>query len=175
MDNEAITVYTIGHSNVLFADLLRLLRLHEIAVLVDVRSAPYSQYTPQFNREALQQELQAAGIDYRFAGEFLGGRPTDPTCYKTGTVPDGHAKFLKVVDYAVVATRDWYIRGIDRLLTIARERPTVIMCSEEDPQRCHRQHLIAQTLLERGATVLHIRESGAAESAHAETQQPHLF
>jgi uncharacterized protein (DUF488 family) len=172
---EAITVYTIGHSNVLFADLLRLLRLQEIAVLVDVRSAPYSQYTPQFNREALQQELQAAGIEYRFAGEFLGGRPTDPTCYKTGTVPDGHAKFLKIVDYAVVATRDWYIRGIDRLLTIARDQPTVIMCSEEDPQRCHRQHLIAQTLLERGATVLHIRESGAVEPARPEMHQTRLF
>jgi hypothetical protein len=31
------------------------------------------------------------------------------------------------------------------------------MCSEEDPARCHRSHLIAQTLVKMGIVVKHIR------------------
>jgi uncharacterized protein (DUF488 family) len=173
--NETITIYTIGHSNMPFAALLALLQRHQIAVLVDVRSAPYSQYTPQFNREVLAQDLNAAGIDYRFAGAYLGGRPTDPTCYKTGVVPEGDADFLKIVDYAEVAKRDWYRRGLDRLIAIARAQRTAIMCSEEDPAHCHRQHLIAQTLLARQIAVWHIRATGDLEAARNETQQMRLF
>ncbi len=173
--DEVITIYTIGHSNVPFAALLALVQRHQIAVLVDVRSAPYSQYTPQFNREVLEQDLKAVGIDYRFAGEYLGGRPTDPTCYKTGAVPEGDANFLKIVDYAEVAKRDWYLRGLNRLIAIARAQRTVVMCSEEDPAHCHRQHLIAQTLLARQIVVQHIRATGDLEAARSEAQQMRLF
>ena len=42
-------------------------------VLVDVRSYPYSQFAPQYNREALQQALREARCQYLFLGEELGG------------------------------------------------------------------------------------------------------
>jgi uncharacterized protein (DUF488 family) len=107
-----------------------------------------------------------ADIEYVFAGEHLGGRPTDPTCYKNGAVPEGKANYLKLVEYAEVMKRDWYQRGIERLLQIASERLTAIMCSEEDPMQCHRHHLIAQTLLKRDVAVWHIRSDGRVEEAH---------
>jgi len=34
------------------------------------------------------------------------------------------------------------------------------MCSEEDPARCHRHHLIGRYLVEQGVYVLHIRFNG---------------
>lgn len=162
--NVAI-VYTIGHSNVPAFKIVELLKKNEIRVLVDVRSSPYSKHVSQFNREMFQSVLNQAGLDYKFAGEYLGGRPKDPTCYKDGKIPDGHADFLHIVDYPAVMTKEWYQKGINRLLAIAGDQRTAIMCSEEDPARCHRQHLISQTLLKMGVEVLHIRGNGQIQKA----------
>ena len=163
--DSRLRVYTIGHSNQGAADLVHLLQQHHIEVLLDVRSVPYSQYAPQFNRERLAHVLKKAGLGYAFAGDCLGGHPTDPTCYKNGKLPEEGADFLKLVDYRAVAEREWYHDGIARLLEIARQRPTAMMCSEEDPRQCHRHHLIAQTLLDLGVEVLHVRKDGRAEPA----------
>jgi uncharacterized protein (DUF488 family) len=160
-----MVIYTIGHSNQDQGDLIGLLGEQGIETLVDVRSSPYSRYAPHFNRESLGPALEHADIEYVFAGEYLGGRPTDPSCYKNGIVPPAQADFLKLVDYAAVATRPWFIEEIDRLLEIAGDKRTAIMCSEEDPAQCHRHHLIAQSLLERGVEVQHIRKTGAIEEA----------
>lgn len=165
MKSENRELYTIGHSTLTVDDFLRLLKENYIQVLVDVRSQPYSRFNPQFNRESLKHAMAYAGIEYIFAGEHLGGRPSDPTCYKDGVVPDSKANYLKLVDYVEVMKREWYQRGIERLLQIASERLTVIMCSEDDPMQCHRHHLIAQTLLKRGDTVWHIRSDGRVEEA----------
>lgn len=162
---EPLTIYTIGHSNVPAYKIVELLKSQGIEVLVDVRSSPYSKHVSQFNREMIQSVLNQAGIDYKFAGEYLGGRPKDPTCYKSGQLPTGHVDFLHEVDYPAVMTKEWYQKGINRLLEIAADSRTAIMCSEEDPARCHRQHLISQTLLHIGIEVLHIRGNGQLQKA----------
>ena len=173
-------LYTIGHSTLEMDDFLGLLKENYIQVLVDVRSQPYSRFNPQFKRDSFKHAIAYADIEYVFAGEYLGGRPTDPTCYRDGAVPEGKADYLKLVDYAEVMKRDWYQRGIERLLQVVGERQTAIMCSEEDPMRCHRHHLIAQTLLKRDITVWHIRADGRVEEAkplpeETKSQQLSLF
>lgn len=45
-------VFTIGHSNLEFAKFVASLKQHGIQALADVRSSPYGQYHPQFNRES---------------------------------------------------------------------------------------------------------------------------
>ena len=169
-EGKPLVVYTIGHSNGSADGFVGLLRQSSITLVVDVRSAPYSQYTPQFSRERLVQTLREARIGYTFAGESLGGRPTDPTCYFDGHVPIGRANYLKLVDYDTVRTRDWYCKGIMRLRDLTAQHTTALMCSEEDPAQCHRHHLIAQTLLNDGITVWHIRGTGARELAAVETK-----
>ncbi len=159
------TVYTIGHSNVAAEEVIALLVANEIAVVVDVRSVPYSQYTPQFNREMLELTLKQVRISYKYAGETLGGRPKDPTCYRSDNAPKNRGAYLKQVDYGAVMERPWYQKGIARLVEIAGVQRTAIMCSEEDPDDCHRHHLIAQTLLQQGIPVYHIRHAGAVEEA----------
>lgn len=59
MSNE---LYTIGHSNHSIEKFIKLLELHSIDVVCDVRSAPYSRHNPQFNRETLRQSLKQAKI-----------------------------------------------------------------------------------------------------------------
>jgi uncharacterized protein (DUF488 family) len=172
---DGTTIYTIGHSNLNAEDVVAALRRHGVAGVVDVRSVPFSQYTPQFNRDAFERMLTEAGIAYNYAGDHLGGRPTDPTCYRDGVVPDGPANYLALVDYDAVARRPWYRQALERLIELAAGQPTAIMCSEEDPARCHRQHLIAQSLLERGLDVRHIRKLGGVEPAMFEPKQLSLL
>lgn len=154
------TIYTIGHSNVPASKIIELLEPFDIKVLFDVRSSPYSQFCPQFNRENFAQNLKQARIEYKYAGEYLGGRPKDPTCYKDGQIPEGHADYLHLVDYPKVMTKDFFQKGIRHLIKIAGEKRAVVMCSEEDPAICHRHHLIGRYLTQQGILVLHIRGDG---------------
>lgn len=154
------TIYTIGHSNVPASKLVELLQAYKIQIVVDVRSSPYSQFAPQFNREMLERTLQEAGLQYKYAGEYLGGRPKDPSCYKRREILEGKADYLHEVDYPAVMKKDFFQKGIQRLLEIAKEGSTAIMCSEEDPAHCHRHHLIGKYLVGKGVNVLHIRSDG---------------
>lgn len=158
-------LYTVGHSNHSLEHFIGLLTRHEIAVLIDVRSAPYSRYSPQFNREPLRESLESSGIRYIYGGDYLGGRPSDPACY------DGDGN----VDYSRVAVQPFYERGIARLLDYSRVARTAIMCSEEDPEECHRHKLVAQTVLERGVPVMHIRGDARLETARMLPRQIGLF
>ena len=163
--DEIIEIYTIGHSNKDLAQITDLLMKYNIELLIDVRSYPYSKYVPQFNRETLLSALAGIQIAYWYAGDSLGGRPQDPSCYKCGQMPDGKANYLKLVDYQELAKRNWFKDHIRELVDKSIGRKTVIMCSEEDPIRCHRHHLIAKALSEMGITVWHIRGKGDLEMA----------
>src|SRR5437868_5544033 len=125
-------LFTIGHSNHSLEELIQLLENNGVMLLVDVRSTPMSRYNPQFNRENLAVDLPQRGIQYAFAGKYLGGRPVDPTCYKKRTLPDEGTDYLHEVNYPEVMKREWFIKGIDRLLELADEQTSAIMCSEED-------------------------------------------
>src|ERR1700681_414277 len=82
-------ILTIGHSTLQFDKFVALLHRHGVTAVADVRSAPYSRFSPAFNREALQASLRENGIGYVFLGEQLGGRPKDPTCYENNRVRYG--------------------------------------------------------------------------------------
>ena len=146
-------VFSIGHSRHPIARFLTLLEQHQIAVLVDVRSTPYSRFSPQFGRNALQSSVLAAGRSYRFLGKELGGRPEDAAFYDD----DGH------VLYGRRARSPEFLSGIERLepeLTLHR---VAILCSEENPEHCHRRLLVGRVLEARGIAVDHIRGDGRLE------------
>ena len=139
---------------------------------MDVRSAPYSKYVTQFNRENLARLLHEAGIDYYFSGKELGGRPKDASCYKDKQIPNEKVDYLSLVDYPVVMTKPFFQLGIERLMALAEDYRIAIMCSEEDPSLCHRHHLIGRYLVEKGVRVLHIRSDGNVVS---DQQLPNLI
>ena len=158
---STIVIYTVGHSNISIESFLELLRQHRIEQLVDVRSAPFSRYVPHFNRLALEASVKSAGIHYAFAGDRLGGRPKDPSCYTSEANQAGGSK----VDYGRTAEQPWFKEGLAGLIEKAGVCRTAIMCSEEDPASCHRHHLITASLLDRHIEVKHIRKSGRLEDA----------
>jgi uncharacterized protein (DUF488 family) len=157
-----VTVYTVGHSDHPTDAFLSLLQQHEIALVADVRSQPYSQWAPQFNRETLARDLQAAGIRYAFLGDSLGGRPKDRKLYDPGQ---------PYPNYERLAATAAYLGGIAQLLQLAATERVAILCSEGDYHHCHRGRLITPTLLARGVRVLHITPDGVLADATAEPKQ----
>jgi uncharacterized protein (DUF488 family) len=160
-------LFTIGHSNHNQEKLVQLLIDNGIQILVDVRTSPYSRYNPQFNKDTLEFWLSRSHITYIFSGKHLGGRPSDPSCYKHGVVPDEEVDFLHEVDYRAVMEKPWFQKAVEALIETAAETPTAILCSEEDPANCHRHHLIARYLLELypEVEVRHIRGDGRVYGA----------
>lgn len=147
-------VYTIGYGARDVEALVAALRSHSISTLVDVRSAPYSRYKPEFSKEALERELKRAGIHYVYLGDALGGRPADPDCY----VDDK-------VDYERVKSKAFYQAGIARVQSAwQRGVRFVLMCSEGKPEQCHRSKLIGESLAALGVPVAHIDENDELRS-----------
>ena len=148
-----ITIFTIGHSRHTAAHFVSLLHAHTIERLVDVRSQPYSKWAPHFDTSALAQLLAAAGIDYVFLGRQLGGRPDDRAFYRQ----DGS------VDYDRRRVAPDFVDGIQRLVTLAQNRRSTILCSEEDPTYCHRRLLVTPAIMRAGISVVHVRDDGRLE------------
>jgi len=162
-------IFTSGHSNHSADDLVRLVRDAGVEVIADVRSQPFSRFNPQFNQGALQAALRAADLQYVFLGDALGGRPVEPDLYDSG----GHVR------YDVVAKTERFQAGLERLLAGRDASRVAVMCSEEDPARCHRRLLVTRVLTEQGIPVVHLRGDGTsvteAELAAHESQQTALF
>jgi uncharacterized protein (DUF488 family) len=171
---KMVKIYTIGHSSHTAEHFTGLLKQHGIEVLVDTRSAPYSRYSPQFDRESLRELVLAAGVKYLYLGDVIGGRPKDESHYDE----QGRAR------YAAMGKGKEFLQAIARLEKGAADFRVALMCSEEDPAHCHRRLLVGRVIVERGAELLHIRGDGqlqeeaavAAQSGKEITQtQPALF
>jgi uncharacterized protein (DUF488 family) len=135
-----MTIFSVGHGRHPFNYFLELLRQYEIEFLCDVRSVARSRW-PQFNGGVLRELLNENGIGYEHLPEAGG---------KSKPKPDDLA------------------RGIDRIMEIASEVRTVMMCSESKPlsdhktprANCHRVGMLAPMLKAKGARIIHILPDG---------------
>ncbi|MGH7490528.1 MAG: DUF488 family protein, partial [bacterium] len=144
---ERPTIWTLGHSTRPIDELIGLLRVHQISLLVDVRTVPRSRYNPQFNTDQLALSLRDAGLRYRHLPELGGLRKP-----KKDSVNDGwrNASFRGYADYMQT---DKFQRALEELMAYGTR--TAIMCAEAVPWRCHRS-LIADALVSRRWNVRHI-------------------
>lgn len=144
-------IWTIGHSNHTFDRFLDLLKDERIEFVVDVRSYPYSRVAPQFNREELYAALSRTGLGYLFLGDELGGRPSRDEDY------DEQGRAL----YSRMAEAPPFQAAIARLLSGCRDHRIALLCSEGQPQECHRRLLLGKVLTDRGVQLRHILPTGA--------------
>jgi uncharacterized protein (DUF488 family) len=146
-----VPIFTIGYGSRALDDFVRVLKAHDFEYLIDIRSAPYSRFKPEFSKNELEVELRRHAIRYVYFGDKLGGRPEDRDCY----VDD------KMV-YARVKEKAFYREGIARIKAAFHKRlRIVLMCSEGRPEECHRSKLIGESLTELGIQVAHIDENDA--------------
>ncbi len=147
--------FTIGHSNHSPERFAELLDEHDVSVVLDVRSVPYSRRNPQYNREPLKDALMQEGYAYEFLGHVLGARGWgDEFMFSDRT---NSAK----VDFALVRGAKKFLEGIARVgeLIASGERPA-LMCAEGEPFDCHRFVLVSYQLVQEGFEVVHIMPDG---------------
>lgn len=147
--NQGMQLFTIGHSTRTLEELVGMLTAHGVRRLADVRTVPRSRHNPQFNAETLPPALAASGIDYA-SMKGLGGlrrpRKDSPNAAWCNAGFRGFADYMQTGEFET---------ELDRLIELAKEKPTAIMCAESVPWRCHRS-LIADALTVRGIDVFHI-------------------
>lgn len=152
MSEGRISVLTIGHSTHSLETFVNLLKAHTVGAVADIRSTPYSRYSPHFNRESLQTALRSHQIRYVFLGRELGARSDDPACYENGRVR-----------YKRLAQTELFRKGIERIESGSNTYRIALMCAEKDPLDCHRSILVAQALYRSGTPVQHILADGRLE------------
>ena len=145
-------LFTIGHSTHTAEKFLDLVRQHKIEAIGDVRSNPFSAWTPQFNRTALEPALRQAGIQYVFLGDELGARRVEREVYIDG-----------VARYERIAKLPAFQSGLERVRKGARKFRLALMCAEKDCLECHRTILVCRHL-RRDLNIGHIQEDGAIET-----------
>ncbi len=146
-------IFTIGHSNHTIEQFIWLLKQHQITVIADVRSIPYSRYNQQYNQEKLKHELNKNDIEYRFFGKELGARSDNPNCY-----------IEKKAVYEKIAQTEEFLEGLERLKKGLNQYNIALMCAEKDPINCHRAILISRHLKNNKIEILHILSNGKLES-----------
>ncbi|HEY2843748.1 MAG TPA: DUF488 domain-containing protein [Bryobacteraceae bacterium] len=156
-----MAIFTIGHSTLPIEKFLDMLRAHGIQLLADVRTIPKSRRNPQFAQEQLAASLQLCGIGYQHL-PGLGGlrrarKDSMNAAWKNASFR-GYADYMQTPEFG---------ESLDTLIRLADDAPTVIMCAEAVPWRCHRS-LIADALSARGVQVEHIL-SASSRKLHSYT------
>ena len=136
-----LIIHSIGHGRHPFKYFLELLQKYEIEFVCDVRAFARSRW-PQFNGLVLQELLRENGIGYEHLPETGG---------KNKPQPENLA------------------RGVSRIVEIASDVRTVMMCSESKPlsnhkvprANCHRVGMLAPLLRANGVSqIIHILPNG---------------
>jgi uncharacterized protein (DUF488 family) len=138
-------LFTIGYADFSISEFLFILKKNKINVVVDVRSAPYSSFKPDFNRERLKLLLNEHKLHYLFLGEYCGARTEDSKCYINNKV-----------DYGLLSKSHNFQLGLRRIKNGIQKYRIALMCAENDPITCHRNILICKNLKSPQLEIKHI-------------------
>ena len=139
--------FTIGYGDYPIELFLYFLQKTGIDTIIDVRSSPYSKFNPYFNRDNLENSLKRNNVGYRYMGDQIGGRYSNPNLL----FPDG------TVNYQKVRNTEIFQDGINQLISIISSgKKIALMCAEKEPERCHRFVLISRVLQSKGVNVIHV-------------------
>ena len=155
-------IYTIGCSTHSIESFVELLKKYHITALADVRSVPYSKFTPQFNKETLKKTLKQVGIFYIPLAEEFGARRKEPEAYTN-----------KRVDFIKTANLPKFLEGVKRIDTGLKKGFSIaLMCAEKDPLDCHRFVLVSRNLEKQlYIDVQHIHLDGSLEDKNSIEQR----
>jgi uncharacterized protein (DUF488 family) len=136
---------------------------------VDIRTIPRSRHNPQFSGPALARKLRAARIGYVHLPKLGGLRRA-----KRDSINGGwrNASFRGYADHMQTPE---FAEGLQRLVNLAKDKRSAVMCAEAVPWRCHgaeavpwrcHRSMIADALTIRGMRVQHIL-GGKRSSTHS--------
>jgi uncharacterized protein (DUF488 family) len=131
---ETADFFTIGYTGRKTEDLIAVLKDHDVCTLVDVRQHAISMYRPELSKRNLGELLSDNGITYVHLPQL-------------GVPRDIRAKAIETGSRGVIW--DWYDEHVIasfigknlHFFFNAFVHPIALMCTELDPQECHRHRL----------------------------------
>ena len=154
-------IFTVGHSTRSIPEFASLLRCGPVSLVVDVRTVPRSRRNPQFNEDGLGRELRGFQLGYTRIASLGGLRERSTKVPAFVNALWENESFHNYADYALSPD---FSDGLAELLNLSLTNRCAIMCAEAVWWRCHRR-IIADYLLARGRTVLHLMGKNRVEQA----------
>lgn len=126
-------LFTIGYEGATQAELIAALKSAGVERVIDVRAVPLSR-KPGFSKNVLAAGLREAGIDYVHL-KALGTPPAGREAARKGRMEEMKRIFADQLETPEA--------GIDaaRMIDLAGEKPSALVCFERDPAGCHRTPL----------------------------------
>lgn len=152
----SLVLFSVGYATKPLDEFLKQLGQHNIDVIADIRSVPYSSTFHDYAREPLQRILTANDVHYVYLGKELGPRSSDP----------GHYDEMGQVQFDRLRLGPDFLAGIARLRNgLSKGHKIALMCAEKDAAFCHRSLLVGYHMLhEENLDVQHLTFSGELES-----------
>jgi uncharacterized protein (DUF488 family) len=129
-----MTIYTIGYEGTTVDSFLAALTAAGVRRVIDVRALPLSR-RPGFSKSSLAAALKETGIDYVHLKPLGTPKPGRDAAKK------GDVATLTAVYEAQLALPEAQVAAA-RMLELADERPSALLCFERDPCHCHRTLLL---------------------------------
>jgi uncharacterized protein (DUF488 family) len=129
---ESADFFTIGYTGRKTQEILNLLKQHGVRTLVDIRQNPISMYRPELSKNNLARLLEDNDLCYAHVPQLGVPRDIRAKASETGT--------REVI-------WDWYDENVlGTFLNLhffmnGFEHPVALMCTEIDPQECHRHRV----------------------------------
>src|ERR1035437_3262999 len=132
---EKANFFTIGYTGRRTEELITALTANGVRTLVDIRQNPISMYRPELSKTNLARLVEAHGMIYAHFPQL-------------GVPRDIRAKAIESGTRDVIW--DWYDQHVITSFFLGRnlhfflncvEHPVALMCTEIDPQECHRHRL----------------------------------
>jgi uncharacterized protein (DUF488 family) len=126
-------IFTIGYQGSTQPELIAALQAAGVDRVIDVRAVPMSR-KPGFSKNVLAAGLKEAGIDYVHL-KALGTPPAGREAARKGkweAMNRIYAEQLETPEAGADAAR---------MIALAEEKPSALLCFERDPAGCHRTPL----------------------------------
>ena len=126
-------IFTIGYEGATQPELIAALQAARVERVIDVRAVPMSR-KPGFSKNVLAAGLGEAGIDYVHL-KALGTPAEGREAARKGRFAEMeriYAAQLETPEAAVESAR---------MIALAEEKPSALLCFERDPAHCHRTPL----------------------------------
>ena len=126
-------IFTIGYEKATQDELIAALRKAGVAQVIDVRAVPLSR-KPGFSKNVLAAGLAEAGIGYVHL-KALGTPPAGREAARKGKWDEMNRIYAEQLDTPEAGAE------AARMVALAGEQPSALLCFERDPAQCHRTPL----------------------------------
>lgn len=133
---ERATFFTLGYSGRKTEELIAALVANGVRTLVDIRQNPVSMYRPELSKNNLAKLMEEHGMNYQHLPQLGVPRDIRAMAIETGSrdvIWDWYDEHVIHEFFGISRNLHFFLNCV--------EHPVALMCTEIDPQECHRHRL----------------------------------